>query len=148
MPKMRHAAIMVLVVAMGGCVEEATQPVSPSAPSVAAASTSVLRTSTTITGQPLAAPPSPWEILVTRTELPSGGLLPMHKHPWPRYAFVQRGRLEVRYEQSGLVRTFGPGEAVVEAVDQWHEGRVIGAEPVTLIVLDQLPPGATNVVRR
>src|SRR5688572_10325287 len=101
MPNLRRAVMMVLFVAAGGCVEDAPQPVPPSAPPVAAASTTVLRASTTITGQPLAAPPSPWEVLITRTDLPAGGLLPMHKHPWPRYAFVQKGRLEVRYEQSG-----------------------------------------------
>ena len=148
MPTLRHAAIVALLVASGGCAEEAKLPASPTAPPAAAVVTTVLRASTTVTGQPLAAPPSPWETLIMTTDLPPGGLLPMHKHPWPRYAFVERGRLEVRYEQSGLVRTFGPGEAVIEANDQWHEGRVVGAEPVRLIVLDQLPPGATNVVRR
>ena len=147
MPTMRHAAIAALLMASGGCAEDGPPPASLSPPA-AAAVTTVLRASTTVTGQPLAAPPSPWEVLVMTTDLPPGGLLPMHKHPWPRFAFVQSGRLEVRYEQSGLVRTFGPGEAVVEAIDQWHEGRVVGAEPVRLIVLDQLPPGATNVVRR
>lgn len=145
---LRRTAIAVLLMSSAGCAEDPPLPASTAASPAAAVVTPVLRASTTVTGQPLAAPPSPWEVLVMTTDLPPGGLLPMHKHPWPRFAFVQSGRLEVRYEQSGLVRTFGPGEAVIEAVDQWHEGRVVGAEPVRLIVLDQLPPGATNVVRR
>ena len=45
-------------------------------------------------------------------------------------------------------REFGPGEAVVEAVDSWHEGEVVGSEPVKLLVIDHVPPGETNVVRR
>jgi quercetin dioxygenase-like cupin family protein len=58
------------------------------------------------------------------------------------------GRLRVRYEEARLVREFGPGEAVIEAIGQWHEGEVVGAEPVRLIVIDHVPPGETNMVRR
>ena len=110
--------------------------------------TVVTRAATTITGQPLAVPPAPWETVVSVSDLPPGGALPMHKHPWPRYAYVERGRLRVSYEAAGLTREFGPGDAVVEAIDQWHEGRVVGSEPVRLIVFDQVPQGATNVVLR
>ncbi len=101
-----------------------------------------------MTGQPLGVPEPGYETVIARSELPPGGILPMHKHPWPRYAYVLRGRLRVAYEESGLVREFGPGEAVIEAIDQWHEGRVVGDEPVTLVVLDHVPPGRTNVVTR
>ena len=113
----------------------------------AASTNVVVRTSTTVTGQPLVLP-QPAEVVVSVTELPAGGVLPMHKHPWPRYAYVERGRLSVRYEAAGLVREFGPGEAIVEAIDQWHEGRVVGAEPVRIVVIDHVPPGQTNLVRR
>ena len=113
----------------------------------AASTNVVVRTSTTVTGQPLVLP-QPAEVVVSVTELPAGGVLPMHKHPWPRYAYVERGRLSVRYEAARLVREFGPGEAIVEAIDQWHEGRVVGAEPVRIVTIDHVPPGQTNVVRR
>jgi hypothetical protein len=33
-----------------------------------------------------------------------------------------------------------------EAVDQWHEGSVVGDEPVRLIIFEILPPGVANVV--
>ena len=145
---LRQVAILSMLVAASGCGEEGRPPASSSAPAAAAAVATVLRTSTTVTGQKLAAPPAPAEAVISTSDLPPGGLLPMHKHPWPRYAYVERGRLEVRYEEAGLVREFGPGEAVAEAIDQWHEGRVVGAEPVRLIVFDEVPPGATNVVRR
>jgi quercetin dioxygenase-like cupin family protein len=105
------------------------------------------RGSATVTGQPIAMPPA-FEVVISRTELPAGGVLPMHRHPWPRYAIVEQGRLRVRYEEAGLVREFGPGEAVIEAIGQWHEGEVVGREPVRLIVIDHVPPGETNVVRR
>jgi quercetin dioxygenase-like cupin family protein len=128
-----------------GCAATAQNgPAATPAPRITVAT----RANATITGQPLGLPPSPWETVISVTDLPPGGVLPMHKHPWPRYAYVDRGRLSVTYEAAGLTREFGPGEAVVEAIDQWHEGRVVGTQPVRLIVLDQLPPGATNVVLR
>lgn len=111
-------------------------------------STVLNRSATTITGQPIAMAAPGYEVVISRTEIPAGGMLPMHRHPWPRYAIVEQGRLHVRYEEAGLVREFGPGEAVIEAIGQWHEGEVVGAEPVRLIVIDHVPPGETNVVRR
>ena len=147
---MRRSAYALLAFALieGGCTptpgQSAEAPASPPRASV----TVVNRSASTITGQPLAVPPSPWEAVVSISDLPPGGILPMHRHPWPRYAFVERGRLSVTYEAAGITREFGPGEAVVEAIDQWHEGRVMGSEPVRLIVFDQLPPGASNVVLR
>ncbi len=106
------------------------------------------RATTTITGQPLVMPGPTVEVVIARTEIPAGGVLPMHRHPWPRYAIVELGRLRVRYAETGLVREFGPGEAVIEAIDQWHEAQVVGAEPVRIIVIDHVPPGETNLVRR
>jgi quercetin dioxygenase-like cupin family protein len=146
MPATRALAAPILLAACTPAAEPAAAPAAASP--TQAAVTQLLRASTTVTGQPLGLPDGPWEVAVSASELPAGGVLPMHKHPWPRYAYVERGRLQVRYEAAGLIREFGPGEAVVEAVDQWHEGEVVGPDPVRLIVLDQLPPGATNVVRR
>lgn len=117
------------------------------APTPAPTSIVLSRTSTTITGQPLALP-RPLEVVISVTEIPAGGVLPMHRHPWPRYAYVERGRLQVSYVEARLVREFGPGEAVIEAVDQWHEGRVIGNEPVRVVTIDHVPPGRINLVRR
>ena len=141
----RCIAVSLLII--GGCAPvEAGR--SPSTAPAAAAVATLIRSGTTVTGQPLGPVDAPWEAVISRSELPPGGVLPMHKHPWPRYAFVLRGRLRVSYEESGLIREFGAGEAVIEAVDQWHEGRVVGDEPVTLIVFDQVPPGRANVVPR
>ena len=117
-------------------------------PPPGAAVTVLSRTATTATGQSISLPPGPVEVVISRTEIPAGGTLPMHKHPWPRYAYVESGRLRVHWEAAALTREFGPGDTVVEAVDQWHEGAAIGPEPVRLIVIDQVPPGAANLVRR
>lgn len=131
-----------------GCAVAPEQGSRLAAPGAGAAVTLLARSATTVTGQRLAAPETPFEAVISRSQLPPGGALPMHKHPWPRYAYVMSGRLSVGYEQSGLVREFGPGEAVIEAIDQWHEARVVGDDPVVLIVFDQVPPGRTNVITR
>ncbi|MGQ0660053.1 cupin domain-containing protein [Sphingosinicella sp.] len=130
--------LMALPVAVSAAGQEASPP-----------QTTILnRASSTITGQPIAMPAPALEVVISRTEIPAGGALPMHRHPWPRYAIVESGRLRVRYEEAGLVREFGPGEAVIEAIGQWHEAQVVGAEPVRIIVIDHVPPGQTNLIRR
>lgn len=143
-----RSAMAAALLAFGGCASVAQDRGDAPAGAPAAAVTVAMRSATTVTGQPLSSPESPFEAVISRSELPAGGVLPIHRHPWPRYAYVLQGRLRVSYEESGLVREFGPGEAVAEALDQWHEGRVLGDEPVTLIVFDQVPPGRTNVVTR
>jgi quercetin dioxygenase-like cupin family protein len=137
----------VMLLACSGCASLPAQETGGSAAPPAAV-TMLARTGTTVTGQRLGPIESPWEAIFSRAQLPPGGALPMHKHPWPRYAYVVSGRLRVSYEEARLVREFGPGEAVVEAVGQWHEARVVGNEPVILFVFDQVPPGQTNVVTR
>jgi len=129
-----------------GCLGAACAAAAQQAP--APQSTVLNRSAATITGQPIAMPAPGFEVVISRTEIPAGGVLPMHRHPWPRYAIVEQGRLRVRYEEAGLAREFAPGEAVIEAIGQWHEGEVVGAEPVRLIVIDHVPPGETNMVRR
>ena len=110
--------------------------------------TALGRSTQTATGQPLGPLPAPYEVVFSRAVLPPGGALPMHRHPWPRYAVVESGRIRVRYEAAGLEREFGPGEAIIEAVDQWHEGIAVGSEPVRILVIDHVPPGRSNVVGR
>lgn len=136
----RCAAAVAMLAGLGGFASQEPPP--------SAATTTLARTARSITGQPISLPPAPFEVVFSRTVLPPGGLLPMHKHPWPRYALVESGRIRVRYEAAGIDREFGPGDALIEAVDQWHEGAVVGSDPVRLLVIDHVPPGQTNMVRR
>ena len=84
------------------------------APAPGAAVTVLGRATTTATGQNIRLPQGEVEVIVSRTEIPVGGVLPMHKHPWPRYAYIESGRLRVHWEQAGLTREFGPGDVVFE----------------------------------
>jgi quercetin dioxygenase-like cupin family protein len=140
------AAAISLFFALGSCAARDERP-APAA-GAAASVTILLRSAATVTGQPLRSPEPPWEAVISRSELPAGGALPRHRHPWPRFVYIEQGQLRVSYEASGLVRDFGTGEAIIEALDEWHEAVVIGPAPVRLIVFDQLPPGQTNVALR
>lgn len=106
----------------------------------------VVRTETTVTGQPLRVPPAPFQLVVNRVEIPAGGIIPTHKHPWSRYVYVESGAIRVTNHDAGTVSDFAAGQVIVEAVDQWHEGRVTGDDPARLIVVDQVPPGESNLI--
>ncbi len=105
----------------------------------------MFRQSRTVTGQTLELPAGPVEMIISVRDVPTGGMVPMHRHRWQRYAYVESGRIRLTVPEASLVREFGPGEIIVEPRGQWHEGRAVGDAPVRLIVLDQLPPGQNNM---
>lgn len=100
----------------------------------------------TASGQPLVLPQGQAEVIVSTYEIPPGAALPVHKHPFPRYAYVLAGRLEVTATDTGKVSSYGPGDFVVEMLDTWHSGATVGEETVKLLVIDQVEPGKPNVV--
>lgn len=141
---MRMAAAMV-----AGWALAAAWPASGQTPAAnGVVTTPVVRTETTVTGQPLRVPPAPFQLVVNRVEIPAGGIIPTHKHPWSRYVYVEAGAIRVTNHDAGTVNDFAAGQVIVEAIDQWHEGRVTSATPARLIVFDQVPPGASNLIPR
>ncbi len=118
------------------------------APAAGPVSTPVSSTATTWSGQPYSVPQGPLQVVVQTVEMPAGGGLGVHKHPWPRFAYVQQGTLRVTNDDAHVTRDFKTGEFVVEAIGQWHHAEVVGEQPVKLLVIDQLPPGQVNMVRK
>jgi quercetin dioxygenase-like cupin family protein len=110
--------------------------------------TPIAKTETTITGQPIVTPAGPHQVVASMVELPVGGRLAPHKHPYPRYVYVLSGHLRVTYFDAKLVKEFKAGDFAAEAVDQWHMGEQVGTEPVKLLVIDHVPAGQANVVMR
>jgi quercetin dioxygenase-like cupin family protein len=108
--------------------------------------TPILRTETTVTGQPIALPQGAVQVSAVTLEIPAGGKLPPHQHPYPRFAYVLSGRLSVTYVDQKLTKVLGPGDFLVEAVGQTHFGETLGPEPVRLLVIDQAPPGHVNTI--
>ena len=109
-------------------------------------STPILTTTETMSDQPIALPQGAVEFAASRTEMGGDGRIPVHKHLWPRFVYVEKGWIELVNHDAGITRAYGPGDVVAEPVGQWHEGRAMGGDPVRLVVYDMVPPGKSNVV--
>src|SRR5436853_4614793 len=66
--------------------------------------TPIMATTTTATGQPIALPQTHAEVRASLFDIPVGATLPVHKHPYHRYAYVLSGKLRVVATDTG--RTF------------------------------------------
>lgn len=105
----------------------------------------ISRSQTTATGQPIELPRTAVEVIASIYTIPPGAALPVHKHRFPRYAYVLSGEVQVTGED-GRLFTYGPGELVIEMVDAWHHGSNPGEEPARLLVIDQVEPGTSNTI--
>lgn len=102
----------------------------------------------TLSGQPIRAPAGDLRVTVSQVQLPPGGKLAVHKHPYPRVVQVVSGRIRITNLDTGAVREAKAGDWMVDAVDQWHEAVAVGDEPVRLMTIDQAPPGAAVTIPR
>jgi quercetin dioxygenase-like cupin family protein len=108
--------------------------------------TPLLSTKTTASGQPIDVPVHP-EVLVSRHEIAPNAALPMHEHPYPRYAYVLSGTLQITV-LGGKIYRYKAGDFIAEVIGQWHTGRNTSDTPVRLLVIDQVVPGHSNTVLR
>lgn len=106
----------------------------------------VLSTTTTASGQPIVLPQKDAQVVVSTYEIAPGAVLPVHKHPFPRYALVQAGSLRVTNADTGKSDDYKPGDFIVEVVDQWHYGTNTGADAVKLLVIDMVEKGQPNTI--
>lgn len=110
--------------------------------------TPVTKTTTTMTGQPIALPDGNPEVTVSIYEIPPGAKLPQHRHPSIRYGYVLSGHLQVTNADAGTVSDFRRGDFIVESIGQWHSAVNAENEPIKLLVIDQAPVGAKTVEPR
>lgn len=110
--------------------------------------TPLLETSTTISEQPIRLPQNDAHLAVATYEIAVGATLPEHKHPFPRYAYVLQGKIEVTNTETGKSAVYETGAVIVEAVDQWHRAANVGTDPVKLVVFDMTEHAAANVVKK
>lgn len=148
---------MMSAVLVAGCsganaqMEPQMGPMQHDAPTAAAPKavvTPIIRTGKTISGQPLRLPQGASEVAAASVEIPVGGSLPIHKHPWSRLVYVERGSLTVVNLDTGASLDFAAGQLLPEVIDQWHEARANGTVPVRIIVIDLVPPGVVNMVMK
>lgn len=101
-----------------------------------------IRSSTvTSTGQPITLPQKNVEVAASIYDIAPGAVLPIHKHPFARYAYVLSGTLEVTNVDTGQSDVFKTGDFIIEMIDQWHKGANIGVDMVKLLVIDQIEAG-------
>lgn len=110
--------------------------------------TPIRSTTVTSTGQPITLPQKNVEVGASIFDIAPGAKLPIHKHPFARYAYVLGGTLEVTNVDTGKSDVFKTGDFIVEMIDQWHTGANIGADPVKLLVIDQIEAGTPVTVLR
>ena len=107
----------------------------------------IISTTMTAAGQPLVLPQGPVQLTVSTYDIAPGAQLGVHRHPYPRYAYVTAGTLTViNAETAGAETVYPAGSVIVEMVGIWHYGVNRGSEPVHLIVVDQTPPGEASTV--
>lgn len=107
--------------------------------------TPIIRTSTTISGQPLKLPQGPAEMVATAIDIPANGRIALHRHPWSRFVYVERGRIAVHNRVTGATTEGAAGQVIAEVVGQWHEASSLDSAPARLVVIDLVPPGVTNM---
>lgn len=108
--------------------------------------TQLLSTTVTSNGQPIVLPQKNAQIVVSIFDVAPGAALPVHKHPYPRYAYVLAGHLRVTNMETGQIDVYKPGDFILESVGQWHMGANIGGESLKLLVIDFVEKGRTNTV--
>ncbi|MBR1124782.1 cupin domain-containing protein [Bradyrhizobium lablabi] len=129
-------------------------PLSANADAVKADATSavkvspLLTTTVTTSGQPIVLPQGNVQLITSIYEVPPGAKLPEHEHNSQRYGYVLSGRLRITNTETGKSDEFKPGDFIVESRGQWHKAENIGAEPVKLLVIDQVKPGEKTTVLR
>jgi quercetin dioxygenase-like cupin family protein len=106
----------------------------------------VLTTDVTASGQPIALPTKNAQLIVSTYEIAPGAILPEHKHPFSRYAYVLAGTLRVSNTETGKSDVYNIGDFITEAVGQWHQGENIGTNTAKLLVIDHVEKGESNVV--
>lgn len=70
-----------------------------------------------------------------------------HKHGVPLYVYILSGEATVDYEGKGR-RVYKAGDAFMEAMDVWHNGRNTGSEPVRILTVYMGAEGAANVIHK
>lgn len=138
----RACAIMLAAYFAAPAFADGTAPRQP------ATVTPLASTDRTAAGQPIVLPRVDARVIASLYEIAAGATLPVHKHPFPRYAYVLSGELAVTNVETGETVTYGPGDFIVEMVDTWHQGTGLGAEPVRLLVVDQVEGDAPNTLLR
>jgi quercetin dioxygenase-like cupin family protein len=139
---MRTLGIVTGIVALTATVLAAV----PAAAQVNFQATPLVQSSTTLVGVPIAYPDTDKpEITALLIEIGPGGESGRHMHPNPTFVYVLEGSLDVEMEGKG--HSFKAGDAFLEVVDTWHNGKNNGTTPAKILVVFSGAAGKPNLVR-
>ena len=108
--------------------------------------TQLLSTMETSSGQPITFPQKNGELVVSEFSVEPGAVLPVHRHPYPRFGYVLAGNLRVTNLETNKTDDYHVGDFVVESIDQWHTGGNPGPTPLKLLVIDLIENGINNTI--
>ena len=87
------------------------------------------------------------QITIIRYQFAPGAVLPVHKHPVINAGVLLKGALSVKTDR-GESLELKAGDAIIELVDQWHEGRNNGTETAELIIVYAGSPDLPLAIRQ
>ncbi|MBS1186355.1 MAG: hypothetical protein H6R04_373 [Burkholderiaceae bacterium] len=102
-------------------------------PNAAVKAETLLKTTSTWDGQPIAWPQGKAELTAMRIEIAPGAETGWHAHGVPSFAVMLEGTLEVSLAD-GRVKRLQAGDVLAEVVNTTHIGHNIGTMPVRLVV--------------
>jgi len=102
----------------------------------------------TASGQPITLPQKNVRVVFSTFEIAPQAGLPVHKHPFARYAWVQSGSLQVTNAETNESNVYKTGDFVIEMIDQWHHAKNVGDDVVKLLVIDQTEGDVENTLLR
>ena len=103
----------------------------------------VLSTGTTVTDEPIRYPSGTPHITAVELTFKPGQQTGWHVHPIPLFGYVLEGELTVDYGAKGK-RTYRKGDALMEAMNEAHNGRNTGRRPLKLLVVFMGADGVPN----
>lgn len=87
------------------------------------------------------------QITIIRYQFAPGAVLPVHKHPVINAGVLLKGALSIKTDR-GESLELKAGDAIIELVDQWHEGRNNGPETAELIIVYAGSPDLPLAIRQ
>jgi len=106
----------------------------------------LLQTDSTVLGQPLPQPGGPMQVTSMIVTMEPGEETGRHRHPVPTYGYILEGEVTIAYEGHGE-KVYKAGDAFMEAVHVWHNGRATGAGPTRILAVFVGADGIPNVIR-
>jgi quercetin dioxygenase-like cupin family protein len=116
--KLPRLDYVVLLLAAAGAVQSAE-------------TTPLLEAGTSWNGGAIHYPEGVPQVTAVKIRLKNGEATPIHCHPVPLFAYILKGQLRVT-TGLGQSRVFKRGEALVEVMDTWHQGKAVKG-PVELV---------------